>query len=135
MTANFERNLVDIERFLVENAAERAYDELLASLAESVIPNLARYPRIGRTFLERGAYSAQAEQRMRALAARVGPDGLREYVSGDYLILYYLGGATLHLLSIKHQRQLSFDLEARWLAPLTARRAQQPAAVWRYALS
>ena len=40
--------------------------------------------------------------------------GLREYISGDYLMLYAVRGDDLYLLSIKHQRQLSFDLKEHW---------------------
>ena len=44
---------------------------------------------------------------------------VREYLSGDYLLLYCIvadGGArkpglTVYLLAIKHHRQLSFDFE------------------------
>ncbi|MBE7460678.1 MAG: type II toxin-antitoxin system RelE/ParE family toxin [Zoogloeaceae bacterium] len=43
---------------------------------------------------------------------RSAADGeLREYRTGDYLILYALIRETAILLSIKHHRQLSSDLE------------------------
>ena len=39
LTANFERNLEEIERFLVEGNAPYAYDALLDELLTTVIPN------------------------------------------------------------------------------------------------
>lgn len=80
------------------------------------MPNLARYPRIGRRFLECPAHSIEAQDRIRALKAAADARELREYLCGDYLVLYTLSGTTVYLLAIKHQRQLSFDLEAHWLS-------------------
>ena len=48
LTANFERNLEEIERFLVEADAPYAYDALLDELLKTVIPNLERFPDMGR---------------------------------------------------------------------------------------
>ncbi|MCL4724771.1 MAG: type II toxin-antitoxin system RelE/ParE family toxin [Rhodocyclaceae bacterium] len=46
---------------------------------------------------------------------RSAADGdLREYHTGDYLILYALIRESAILLSIKHHRQLSFDREKHW---------------------
>ena len=117
ITRNFERNLAAIEAFLAEAGAPRAYDVLLEALAATVIPSLERYPGIGRPFLEHAVQSVEAQERIRALKARTDAGELREYVSGDYLMLYALIGNTVHLLAIKHHRQLSFDLEAHWLSP------------------
>jgi hypothetical protein len=39
---------------------------------------------------------------------------VREYVVGDYLVLYALSGAAAYLLAIRHHRQLSFDMRAHW---------------------
>lgn len=115
VTQNFERNLAAVETFLSEGgAAPSVFDALLDLIARAVVPNLERYPRIGRAFLSRGGQSIQARERIRALRAK--PGELREYVAGDYLVLYYLEGETVYLLSIKHHRQLSFDLHAHWLA-------------------
>ena len=47
-TANFERNLEDIELFLSEAEAPQAYDGLLDELLEAVFPNLERFPEMGR---------------------------------------------------------------------------------------
>jgi hypothetical protein len=48
------------------------------------------------------------------LKARIGRGEIREYLTGDYLILYALIGDAVYLLSIRHHRQLSFDIERFW---------------------
>ena len=122
LTANFERNLADIERFLAETEAPHAYDALLDGLLDTVIPNLERFPGMGRTFLSRTAYSVEANIALEALRTKLSalvpdPDGLREYVLDNYLVVYAQTGGNIYLLTIKHQRQLSFDFEAHWGAP------------------
>jgi hypothetical protein len=48
------------------------------------------------------------------------PDALREYLHGDYLLLYAVVDASaqaqamVYLLSIRHHRQLSFDFARLW---------------------
>ena len=116
LTRNFERNLEVIEAFFAESGVPKAYDALLEELAGTVIPNLEKHPRIGRPFLERPARSIEARERIRFLKARPDARELREYLSGDYLVLYALAGTTVYLLAIKHHRQLSFDLGAHWLS-------------------
>lgn len=111
LTANFEGNLTQIEAFLDQAEAPRAYDRLLDELLETVIPNLERYPRMGRPFLEQPAQSIEAQDKADGLKKLAGEGELREYLTGDYLILYSVTGETVYLLSIKHHRQLSFDFE------------------------
>jgi len=113
-SANFEANLGEIETFLAQLDATHAYDVLLARLAETVIPNLERFPRMGRLFLSRGAGSVETHEKTGRLAKRIGNGELREYLSGDYLLLYALIEQTVYLISIKHSRQLSFDFERLW---------------------
>lgn len=117
ITENFQRNLDDIEHFLSEAAAPQAYDALLDELLESVIPNLQRFPEMGRPFFARQAHSVEvinAVERLRkALAGlTVGTSSLREYLLADYLLLYAQIDEALYLLAIRHHRQLSFDFNA-----------------------
>ncbi len=119
ITANFERNLADIERFLTEADAPQAFDGLLDELLDTVIPNLERFPGLGRSFLNRAVGSVEATNALDALRAKLAaviaePDALREYVMDHYLVLYAQIEGNIHLLSIKHHRQLSFDFEAHW---------------------
>lgn len=119
LTANFERNLADIERFLTEAEAPRAYDALLDELLDTVIPNLERFPGIGRPFLAHPARSVEATNALEAVRAKLSaltPDAqaLREYILDHYLVLYAQVGGSLYLLAIRHHRQLSFDLQSHW---------------------
>lgn len=110
ITANFEANLDTIERFLATAGAPAAYDALLDDITEQVIPALETHPDIGRLFLERAAHSVEGTQRLKQLASRLGAVVLREYLAGNFLILYGVQEKAVYLLSIKHHRQLSFDL-------------------------
>jgi len=118
-TANFERNLEEIERFLTEAEAPRAFDMLLDELLETVIPNLERFPGMGRPFMLRQPRSVETSNALASLreklsALTTGTDTLREYVLKKYLLLYAQIGGTVYLLAIRHQRQLSFDFERHW---------------------
>lgn len=116
LTANFEANLAAIEAFWNANGAPQPYDQLLADLGATVIPNLERFPRLGRPLLSRPVQSVEVLDRIARLQQRIGDSELREYLTGDYLILYAIIDRTVFLLSIKHHRQLSFDLERLWLS-------------------
>ena len=124
LTASFLERLDAIEAFLTDADAAFAFDELLAGLRTTVIPNLARFPRIGRRYLDKtpplGPGSTEALAQLAALP--FGAAGaLREYLHGDYLILYAViqGRATVYLLSIRHHRQLSFDFARLWPSTTT----------------
>lgn len=119
LTANFERNLADIETFLTEAEAPQAYDALLDELLDTVIPNLERFPGMGRPFLAVPARSVETTNssdalRAKLLALTTDPEALREYILTDYLVLYAQIDGNLYLLAIKHHRQLSFDFETHW---------------------
>lgn len=116
LTANFERNLEAIEAFLDEAGAPQAYDRLLDDLVETLIPNLEQFPALGRPFLERPVRSVEVTNALAHLQPKLRDGELREYLFADYLVLYAQFGATIHLLSIKHHRQLSFDFQSLWPA-------------------
>jgi plasmid stabilization system protein ParE len=115
LTASFLERLDAIEEFLNEADAGFAFDALLAELRATVIPNLRRFPRIGRHYLANPPQSAEALAQLAVLPAGA-PQSLREYLHGDYLILYSAteANATVYLLSIRHHRQLSFDFARLW---------------------
>lgn len=119
LTTNFERNLEEIERFLVEADAPYAYDVLLEELLTTIIPNLERFPDMGRTFLARPPHSVETTNSLNALRAKLAaltsvPDALQEYVLSNYLVLYAQVESTIYLLAIRHHRQLSFDFVSHW---------------------
>jgi hypothetical protein len=41
-------------------------------------------------------------------------DDLREFIADEYLILYVVRAKQIVFLSIRHHRQLSFDLKRFW---------------------
>lgn len=112
LTANFERNLDEIEHFLLDIGASGAFDGLLDELQQQVVPTLARFPLLGSPFLSRPAESAEALAAQESLRAKAGTADLRQYVLAHYLLLYAVQGQVVYLLSIRHQRQLSFDVDA-----------------------
>lgn len=97
----------------MEADAGFAFDNLLAELRSTIIPNLRRLPRIGRRYLANTPQSAEALAQLTTLPAGA-LDALREYLHGDYLMFYTVvdaslqANATVHLLSTRHHRQLSF---------------------------
>lgn len=113
LTASFLERLASIEAFLNEADAAFAYDDLLAGLRGTVVPNLARFPRIGKRYLDQPPQSAEALAQLAQLPAGAA-DALRVYLHSDYLILYTVTDTTVFLLSIRHHRQLSFDFARLW---------------------
>lgn len=115
LTASFLECLDAVEAFLREADAGLAFDALLAELRATVIPNLSRFPRIGRRYLDNPPQSAEALAQLAALPAGAA-QALREYLHGDYLMLYIAleSDATVYLLSIRHHLQLSFDFAKLW---------------------
>lgn len=115
LAASFLTCLESIETFLTEAEAAHAYDDLLTMLRTETIPNLRRFPNMGRPYLEQPPRSVEAL----AMIATLPPgmtDSLRVYLAGDYLILYVVdkAGSLTTLLSIRHHRQLSFDFGKFW---------------------
>ncbi len=115
LSASFLGRLAAIEAFLLEADAASTYDRLLDELRSIVIPNLRRFPRIGRRYLDRPPQSAEALAQLAALP-KGAAEHLREYLHGDYLILYTAAtsGNPVHLLSIRHHRELSFQFASLW---------------------
>ena len=115
LTASFLQRLESIEEFLTQADAAFAYDALLDELRTTVFRNLARFPRMGRRYLDHPPQSAEALAQLAALPAGAA-NALREYLHGDYLVLYVAMEAqdTVVLLSIRHHRQLSFDFAGLW---------------------
>lgn len=92
LTANFERNLADVERFLTKAGAPQAYDSLLDELLDTVIPNLERFPEMGRPFLSKRPRSVETTNALEVLRVKLSaltmdPEALREYILADYLLL------------------------------------------------
>jgi hypothetical protein len=113
-TENFSTNLTDIETFLGEDGRQ-FFLRFFEHLAEDIVPMLCRFPHSGRSFLERSIRSTQGLQLVERLKEYLKEgDDLRELILDDYLILYVVRGSSVVFLSIKHHRQLSFDLKHFW---------------------
>ena len=105
LTANFDRNLAGIREFLAEADAAGAFERLLHRLEAE----------IGADFLSRAPLSAEGRALFEDVAKTVGREAeLRQWIDGDYLVLYLVKGGSIYLLSIKHQRQVSFDFAGHW---------------------
>lgn len=114
-TANFERNLAAIRAFLLAEGADQAFDALVSRLEGVVIPRLERFPDIGATFTGKAPLSHEGRVLFERLVELSGTDGeIRQLVEDDYVLLYLHRGSSVFLLSIKHHRQLSFDLAGHW---------------------
>lgn len=90
-------------------ATDAHYDRLLIHLRSTVLPNLAAFPGVGRSYLDDPPQSVEALNQLQAL-----PQGLleelREYLFDDYLLLYVVveTSRTVFLLSIRHHKELTF---------------------------
>lgn len=114
ITENFERNLSSIEHFLLQADVPHVFDGLLDGIAEKIIPNLERFPEIGKLFIDKAAKSVEASGGLDALKKKLAGANLHEYLFQDYLILYARYNEIIYLLSIRHHRQLSFDFNSHW---------------------
>ncbi len=84
-------------------------------LFDTIIPNLQRFPEMGRDLLSRRPRSVEGlsqREKLRNILKKGAT--IREYIGGDYLLLYAVRGEDIFLLSIKHHLQLSFDLKGHW---------------------
>jgi len=113
-TENFSSNLAEIQAFLGEDR-RGAFDQLFRHLVDDIVPMLWRFPRSGRSFLERSIRSNDALSRVQKLQERLKEgDDLRELIADEYLILYVVRAKQIVFLSIRHHRQLTFDLKRFW---------------------
>lgn len=116
ITANFFANLDSIHLFLADGGAGISFKQIINNLLETVIPNLEQFPNMGIDFLARQAGSLEGVRKLEALKYYQQQGySIREYIRGDYLILYAHKNPALYLLSIKHHKQLSFDFVSSWI--------------------
>ncbi len=113
-TQNFAENLGAIEAFLGDKR-RAAFRHLVSRLLDDLVPTLCRFPFSGRSFLTYPIRSLEARAAVRRLKRSLQPsDNLREFILDEYLLLYLVRGDQVIFLSIKHHRQLSFDLPRFW---------------------
>jgi len=113
-TQNFAENLLAIETFLGDDG-RATFGHLVDRVLDDVVPTLCRFPFSGRSFLTHPIRSLEARSAVRRLKRALQPsDNLREFILDEYLLLYLVRRDQMIFLSIKHHRQLSFDLPRFW---------------------
>ncbi|QNM97819.1 type II toxin-antitoxin system RelE/ParE family toxin [Chitinimonas koreensis] len=111
VTRNFDANVDRIEAFWQGLGHETAVDRLLVVIRDEVVPNLARFPRLGRAARLDAVESVQGLAAWGRVRRRLGSGELREYLFDDYLLLYLYRNDEIHLLAIRHAREAGFDLQ------------------------
>ncbi len=113
-TQNFSDNLLAMQAFLGEEGP-KPFQRFLDRLFDEIVPRLCRFPKSGRSFLTHTIHSAEAKSLVKKLCTRLNRnDDLRECILDEYLVLYLLRNKHIVFLSVKHHRQLSFDLKRFW---------------------
>jgi hypothetical protein len=113
-TYNFARNLDAIDAFLSAEGRS-AFKRLLDCLFDDICPQLARFPKSGRLFLEHRVGSNEALALLERLQEKLrAGDELREFVVDAFVVLYLIRKNRIYFLAIKHHRQLSYDLLRFW---------------------
>lgn len=114
---NFLANLDAAHQFFQVQDADSA-DGRLAKLKEDLrdmVAILAWSPASGRPARFLSAKSAQATLKANAvqqLAEQAGLPSLREYMVGQFIVLYAHSETDVVLLAIKHQRQLMYSADS-----------------------
>jgi hypothetical protein len=113
-TQNFTDNLLAIQAFF-GSEDHQPFQRFLDRLFDEIVPRLCRFPKSGRSFLTHTIHSSECKSLVKKLRRRLNVnDDLRECIVDEYLILYLLRDKQTVFLSIKHHRQLSFDLKRFW---------------------
>ena len=113
---NFLANLDAAHQFFLVQDADSADSRLTKLKADirEMIAILAWSPASGRPARFLSAKSAQATLKANAvqqLAEQAGLPHLREYVIGQFIVLYAHSDTDIVLLAIKHQRQLMYSAD------------------------
>ena len=115
-SASFEASLNEARQFLTKEGHPQDFDALLDELLTKVVPDLGRFPLIGRLLLDEKAGAVETLTAQEALKLRAAPLQPRQYVSPSFLLIYATANDAVYLLNLRYYRQLSFDLESMWLA-------------------
>ncbi len=113
-TQNFSDYLLAIQTFFGEEG-HQIFQGFLDHLFDEIVPRLCRFPKSGRSFLIHAIHSSEGKSLVAKLHKQLKvDDDLRECIVDEYLVLYLLREKQIIFLSIKHHRQLSFDLKRFW---------------------
>jgi plasmid stabilization system protein ParE len=113
-TKNVAENLDAIRDFFGEDG-RAAFARLLDRLFGDLVLTLCQFPQSGRPFFDHPSRSLETRAVHRRLRRLIRPgDELLEFILEEYLLLYLVRRNQVIFLSIKHHRQLSFDLHRFW---------------------
>ena len=91
------------------------FAKFFEQLVADVVPHACSFPLSGRSFLERSIQTTQSQTLASKLKQKLDEvEDIRELIVDDYLVLYLVRGADIVFLSIKHHRQLSYDVKTFW---------------------
>jgi hypothetical protein len=100
--------MAQIAAFFKEVDASPVYRRLLDDISGLVIPNLKAFPLLGKPYLEGPVQSTEALMATAKLPRNSGQI-LRKYVHDDFVILYAALPDAIHLISIRHHRESTFN--------------------------
>lgn len=113
---SFSHSLDDVEEFLLlqdPESALRRFERFQTELF-AFIERIRAYPRIGRPFnlalYDESNESLRDLNRVVAALVAAGMTEAREYVLHEYVLLYAHSDVRAVLISVKHQRELGYDV-------------------------
>jgi hypothetical protein len=107
-SASYVVRMAQIAAYFKAVEASPVYRRLLDDISGIVIPNLKAFPLLGKPYLEGPAQSTEALM----ATAKLPPDAnrsLRKYVHDDFVILHAISPDAIHLISIRHHRESTFN--------------------------
>jgi hypothetical protein len=88
----------------------------LENITDELYPSLGSFPQMGRLFIPNSQNDTQVHARALALLTRAQATlngiEIREYLLGDYLVLYGIDAQRIYLIAIKHHKQAGFSVGA-----------------------
>jgi hypothetical protein len=107
-SSKFRTRMREIRQFLIQLQAIQVYDQLLDELGQIVFPNLSTFPLIGKLYLDDQQQSTESLMSVAKLP-RDADRRLRQYIHGDFTILYAVAADAVHLVSIRHHKESTFN--------------------------
>jgi hypothetical protein len=113
---NFKQNLETIEQFWTVCQLPKQHLKLVSEIGNTLYVNLEGFPQIGRRFIADTSDDQHIQTRALVLLARARATlngvEIREYLLGDYLVLYGVDELRIYLIAIKHHKQAGFSIGA-----------------------
>ncbi|WP_394753708.1 hypothetical protein [Crenothrix sp.] len=90
MTANFARNLDNIESYFAQLDQPKQFGSLLDQLFDTIIPNLQQFPLMGKDFLAELPGSVEGITTLQKIKARMSENAsIRQSNSKNFLNLWH----------------------------------------------